>query len=119
MKNLLFSILALFILSPAPAAAHTPNSNEPLIVRSKVMEGGLEVLMANLQQTKTVITLTNLNTKRELFSDRIRKHNGYSYNLNLDKLKRGRYLLSVTKGKEVRKQVLLVSKKGVMCSAWK
>ncbi len=83
------------------------------------MEGGLEVLMANLQQTKTVITLTNLNTKRELFSDRIRKHNGYSYNLNLDKLKRGRYLLSVTKGKEVRKQVLLVSKKGVMCSAWK
>lgn len=83
------------------------------------MEGGLEVLIANLEQTKTTLTLTNLDTKREMFSDRIRKHNGYSYNLNMDKLKPGRYLLSVTKDKEVRKQVLLISKEGIMCSAWK
>lgn len=83
------------------------------------MEGGLEILIANLEQSKTVLTLTNLDTKREMFSDRIRKHNGYSYNLNLDKLKPGRYLLSVTKGKEKRRQVLLVTKKGVMCSDWK
>ncbi len=121
MKNLIFSLLALFTFSTAPAAAHTtsPSPGEPLIVRSKVMEGGLEVLMANLEKVKTVLTLTNLDTKREMFSDRIRKHNGYSYNLNMDKLKPGRYLLSVTKGKQVRKQVLLVTKKGVMCSAWK
>lgn len=119
MKNLFFSILALLVLSTAPASAHTPSENEPLIVRSKLMEGGLEVLIANLEQSKTVLTLTNLDTKREMFSDRIRKHNGYSYNLNMDKLKPGRYILSVTKGKEIRQQVLLVTKKGVMCSAWK
>jgi|AntRauTorckE5430_2_1112549.scaffolds.fasta_scaffold00088_26 hypothetical protein len=119
MKNVLFSLLALFILSAAPAAAHTTANDEPLIVRSKVMEGGLEVLIANLEQTKTTLTLTNLDTNREMFSDRVRNHNGYSYNLNLDELKPGRYLLSVTKGKEVRQQVLLLTKKGIMCSAWK
>lgn len=119
MKNLIFPLLALFVLSAAPAAAHTAPNGEPLIVRSKLMEGGLEVLIANLEQTKTTLTLTNLDTKREMFSDRIRKHNGYSYNLNMDKLKPGRYLLSVTKDKEVRKQVLLISKEGIMCSAWK
>ena len=119
MKNLAITLLALFVLTTAPAAAHNDANTEPLIVRSKVMEGGLEVLVANLEQAKTVITLTNLDTKREMFSDRIRKHNGYSYNLNMDKLKPGRYLLSVTKGKEVRKQVLLVADGNVRCSAWK
>jgi len=119
MKSLFFPLLALFILSSAPAAAHDTLDTEPLIVRSKLMEGGLEVLIANLEQSKTVLTLTNLDTKQEMFSDLIRKHNGYSYNLNMDKLKKGRYLLKVTKGKEVRQQVLLVTKTGVMCSAWK
>lgn len=119
MKNLIFSLLALFILSAAPASAHTTTNDEPLIVRSKVMEGGLEVLIANLEQTKTTLTLTNLDTDREIFTDRIRKHNGYSYNINMDKLKPGRYLLSVTKGEEIRQQVILLTRNGMMCSAWK
>lgn len=119
MKNLIFSLLALFVLTPAPAAALDSLETEPLIVRSQVMVGGLEVLLANLEQSKTVLTLINLDTKREMFSDRVRKHNGYSYMLNLDKLKKGRYLLSVTKGKEVRQQVLLVTKDEILCSAWK
>ncbi|TXF88364.1 hypothetical protein FUA23_15400 [Neolewinella aurantiaca] len=139
MKNLIYPLFALFILSIAPAAAPlsaapqivpalTENSataktipviDEPLIVRSKLVEGGMELLIANLEQSKTTISITSLQTNREVFTDQVRNHNGYSYNLNMDELKPGRYVLSVTKGKEVRKQVLLVKKSGITCSAWK
>ncbi len=94
-------------------------TGEPLIVRSHLAEGGLEVLIANLEKETAVVTLTSLQTHRELFSDRIRKHNGYSYNINLDDLHHGRYVLAVKKGDVIRQQVILVNSKGVMCSEWK
>jgi len=83
------------------------------------MPGGLEVLIANLEQEKTTITFTNLDTGLDIFTDRIRKHNGYSYNLNFDKLTLGRYLLKVKKGKIIRQQVILKAETGIMCSDWK
>ncbi len=92
---------------------------EPLIVRSHLAEGGLEVIIANLEQETAHVTLTSLQTDRKLFSDRIRKHNGFSYNLNLDELHHGRYILAVKKGDITRRQVILVNSKGVMCSEWK
>ena len=120
MKNLVFTLVALFSLCSAPAFAHeTDTGKEPLIVRSQMMPGGLEVLIANLEQEKTTITFTNLDTGLDIFTDRIRKHNGYSYNLNFDKLTFGRYLLTVKKGKAVRQQVILKAETGIMCSDWK
>ncbi|MFK8161379.1 MAG: hypothetical protein AB8H12_02865 [Lewinella sp.] len=122
MKNLLLSTFAFLFLATATAMAApaaTATVGEPLIVRSQVAEGGLEVMIANLEQETAIITLTSLTTDRVLFNDRIRKHNGYSYSLNLDELHHGRYILAVKKGKTVRKQVILVNSKGAMCSAWK
>lgn len=122
MKNLLFSTFAFLILATAPALAAPVVVNtvgEPLIVRSQMAEGGLEVLIANLEQETATITLTSLTTNRELFKDRIRKHNGFSYNLNLDELHHGRYVLAVKKGETTRQQVILVNSKGAMCSDWK
>jgi hypothetical protein len=122
MKNLLFSAFAFLFLATATATATPAAVNtvgEPFIVRSHVAEGGLEVLIANLQRETATITLTSLTTKRELFKDHIRKHNGYSYNLNLDELHHGRYILAVKKGDTVRKQVILVNSKGALCSQWK
>lgn len=121
MKNLAFTLIALFSLFSAPAAAHDADTTatEPLIVRSQMMAGGLEVLIANLEQEKTTITFVNLDNGQEIFTDRIRNHNGYSYNLNFDRLEFGRYLLKVKKGDTVRRQVILKAETGVLCSDWK
>lgn len=121
MKNLVFPLIAFFSLLTAPAFAHEAETSatEPLIVRSQMMPGGLEVLIANLEQEKTSISLVNLDNGLEIFTDRIRKHNGYSYNLNFDQLEFGRYLLKVKKGRTVRKQVILKAETGILCSDWK
>lgn len=121
MKNIAFTLIALFSLFTAPAFAHDADSSatEPLIVRSQMMPGGLEVLIANLEQEKTTVTFASLDTGLDIFRDRIRKHNGYSYNLNFDRLEFGRYLLMVKKGDVVRKQVILKSEAGIMVSDWK
>lgn len=120
MKNLIYAtiLLSSFVSIPADAAS-IPFPDEPMIVRSQVGVMGLEVIIANLEQAITRVSLTNLDTDVQHFSDVVRKHNGYSWNLNLDKLPEGRYLLAVKKGDTVRQQVLLKTAAGVMCSAWK
>lgn len=122
MKNLILTAFTFMFLATATALAAptTPaTAGEPLIVRSHLAEGGLELMIANLEQETTVVTLTSLTTNRVLFNDRIRKHNGYSYNINLDELHYGRYVLAVKKGDAVRQQVILVNGRGVSCSDWK
>jgi hypothetical protein len=119
MKNVLISFLALCCLFSAPAAAHEYADDEPLIVRSQLIEGGLKVLVANLEQETATITLTSIDRRERVFNDRISKHNGYSYSLNLDQLRHGRYILAVKKGDTLRQQVILVGETGVMCSDWK
>lgn len=122
MKNLIITAFTFMFLVTATALASPAapaTAGEPLIVRSHLAEGGLELMIANLEQETAVITLTSLTTNRVLFNDRIRKHNGYSYNINLDELHYGRYVLAVKKGDTVRKQVILVNGRGVACSEWK
>lgn len=119
MKNLIFSLLAFCCLFAAPAAAHHSQSNEPLVVRSQLFEGGLEVLIANLEKQTATISFTSLDGRQQMFTDRITKHNGYSYKLNLDQLPHGRYLLTVKKGDAVRQQVIVIGEVGVLCSDWK
>ncbi|MEM6772261.1 MAG: hypothetical protein AAF597_16925 [Bacteroidota bacterium] len=120
MKNLIYlAILLVSVVSIPAEAAGAANPDEPMIVRSQMGIMGLEVILANLQQTSTRITLTSLDTEKEYFSDVVRKHNGYSWNLKLDELPKGRYLLSVKKGDTLRRQVILKTKAGVMTSDWK
>ncbi|SEP79081.1 hypothetical protein [Neolewinella agarilytica] len=119
MKKLIFSVFALFLFAASPVFANSDNPHEPLIVRSQVAEGGLEIVLANLEQQTTTLSLTRLDRKKKVFTDFIRKHNGYSYKLALDKLKNGRYLLAVKKGDVIRQQVILISDQGMMCSDWK
>jgi len=122
MKNLILSAFAFLFIASATAMAApavTTTAGEHLIVRSHMAEGGLEVMIANLEQETATVTLTSLTTDRILFNDRIRKHNGYSYNINLDELHHGRYILAVRKGKTVLRQVILVNSKGAVCSEWK
>ena len=120
MKSLIYLavLLSSFVSVPAGAAA-LPNSVEPLIVRSAMAETGLELVLANLQLEKTTITLTDLDAEETYLTETVRKHNGYSFSINLEELPEGRYCLSVKKGDTLRRQILLKTETGVMCSAWK
>lgn len=120
MKTLFLSAILLSSFVSVPLETGNPsNPEEPLIVRSQAGITGLEVILANLEQEATKISLTDLDKDEVYFSEVIRKHNGYSMNLQLDKLPEGRYLLSVKKGEALRRQVLLKTEAGLMCSAWK
>jgi len=120
METLIYAAIILSSFVSVPAEIPAPsNPNEPLIVRSYTGATGLEVKLANLEQEVTKISLTNLDQDKLYFSDVVRKHNGYSWNINLDQLPEGRYLLSVDKGDTLRRQVLLKTATGLMCSDWK
>ncbi len=115
MKSLIFA-LALSFVVPAAATAATV---EPIITRSSVEENRLEITLANLEQERTILRLTDLDTRADFFTDRIKDHNGYGICLSLDEIPEGRYVLSVEKGDITRRQVILKTKTGIMCSAWK
>ncbi|MEL7160442.1 MAG: hypothetical protein AAFN92_06775, partial [Bacteroidota bacterium] len=118
MKTLIISCLCLTYFVSVPAIpAELPE--EPMIVRSKTVDDGLELRLANLEQTTTKVQLTSLDREREVFTEHVRKHNGYALLIKNKDLKHGRYLLTVSKGKTTRKQVILVTKAGMMASDWK
>lgn len=112
MHTLLFSLL----LAAAPAPATDAG---PLITRSTLNESALSLTLANLEQHRTTVTLSAMGTKDVFFEERIKDHNGYCVNLILDKLPEGRYVLSVAQDDEVRRQVILKSATGILCSDWK
>lgn len=123
MKTLFYSLFALVLACGPALVSATPLSTvdpEPLIVRSQPVYGGMAITLANLEQVRTTVTLHALDdSNRKLYTDVITNHNGYSLNLNLDKLDEGRYVLSVKKGDTLRKQVILKDANGIRCSAWK
>ena len=115
MNTLLFA----FVLASAAPTFSPATGAEPMITRSNVAEHRLEVTLANLEQQLTVVRLTDLDQNTEFFSNRIKNHNGYGICLSLTDIPEGRYVLSVEKGDTVRKQVILKTETGVMCSDWK
>ena len=115
MNTLLFAL----VLSSAAPGFSAATVVEPIITRSLVDEHRLEITLANLEQQLTVVRLTDLDQSTEYFSNRIKNHNGYGVCLSLTDIPEGRYVLSVEKGDTVRKQVILKTEKGVMCSEWK
>ncbi|MGB3799700.1 MAG: hypothetical protein WA952_07775 [Lewinella sp.] len=115
MKSLLFA----FVLASSVPAVATAATVEPLITRTFIEEDRLEITLANLEQERTTVRLTDLNNHTEYFSERIKNHNGYGVCLSLDQLPEGRYVLSVQKGDTVRRQVVLKTATGTMCSDWK
>lgn len=120
MKSLIYlSILLSSFVSVPVGAASMPNQYEPLIIHSYITVAGLDLTIANLEQEVTTVTLTDLNGRKKYFSEVVRKHNGYSWSIGLDKLPEGRYCLTVKKGDTIRKQVVLKTEMGVMCSEWK
>lgn len=111
--------ISLFCLSFffAVALAASPEVNDPLIVRTSTDDNSsIQLHLANLEGMTTTIKLSSLETKDVILEKQLRKHNGFGYNLNLEELSHGRYLLVVTKGKEVRQQVILINENGIFLS---
>jgi hypothetical protein len=123
MKNLILTFVLLLSFTVIPSgnanAGTMPGPDEPMITRSHMAVGGLEVMLANLEKEATSIKLINLDSNQTYFTDVVRKRNGYSWNLKLDKLPIGRYVLKIKKGDTLRQQVILKTEAGVMTSAWK
>ena len=114
MKAILFLCL---LGTCVPALASTPA--EPLITNSSVVEQQLFLTLANLEQQRTLVTVTKLDSDYRHYTKLVRNHNGFSAVLDLDRLPRGRYVVTVKKGDTLRRQVILKTKAGLRCSAWK
>ena len=117
MKHFKFILAGLCLSLFATFGFANPNpDSEHLIMRVKLQDAkSIDVILANLQQEKTNLTLSSLDGTTYFF-DTIRKHNGYGKNLSLSKMPQGRYILKVTqKGKELT-SVIVVGKEKVKVS---
>lgn len=116
MLTLLFSLL----LSTSATAAPVPMTDaDPIITRTAVDNDHVELTVANLLKERTLINLINLETDEVHFTKRVTDHNGYSVRLSLKEMPEGRYVLCVKNGDTVRRQVIMKTETGILCSAWK
>lgn len=126
MKSLLFILC--FAVGPfthaspskyVPAFAMTAPDADPLITRSSIDGHSLQLALANLEGISTEVTITALDNGDRHFRELVKKHNGYRSGFDLADLDAGRYVITVTKGETVRRQVILITENGMMCSDWK
>lgn len=97
MKQVRFLLAGLFLSLFATFSFANPNEDsENLIMRVQpTEEKAIHITLANLQQATTKVTLKNLSGE-VYYSDTIRNHNGYRKGLDLYKLPKGRYVLTVS-----------------------
>lgn len=90
LTGLCLSLLATF------SFANGNDDSENVIMRVEPTETkAIHITLANLQKETTNLALKTLNGQ-VYYHDTIRNHNGYGKNLNLRKLPKGRYLLTVS-----------------------
>ena len=94
--KLLLALLCLSFLATATFANPDPSADNVILSVEPVKAKTIEVHMANLQKTPTRLILKELNGDAIFFRETIRNHNGYGKKLSLEKLPKGRYLLTVS-----------------------
>lgn len=106
--------LVLSMLIPAMSFAHAPI--EPILVKTKMIAAEkLHVRLANLQQEMTTVRLETLQGEM-LYSQNVRKHNGYTIALDIADLPNGRYLLRVSQVDTEVQQVIVKDEYGIKLS---
>lgn len=106
--------LLLALMLPAFSFAHAPV--EPILVKTKAIDDEkVHVRLANLQQEMTTVTLETLKGD-VLYSQNVRKHNGYTISLDLAELPDGRYLLRVSQADTELQQVVVKNENGIALS---
>lgn len=117
MKQVRFLFAALFLSLFATFSFANPNDDSGnLIMRVQpTEEKAIHITLANLQRATTKLTLKNL--KGEVYySDTIRNHNGYRKGLDLYKLPKGRYLLTVSQNDTEWTSVVVVGTEEIQVS---
>lgn len=89
---------------------------DPLLVKTSVTGAEIALQLANLEGQKTTIELRDLDNEKLIWSNTVKDHNGYSYEVDMTDLDFGRYYLTVKKGEVSMKQVVVVGTFGVMLS---
>lgn len=92
------------------------NSNDPILVKSSVCGTEIALQLANLEGQITKIELRNLDNEKLIWTNTVRNHNGYRYEVDLADLNFGRYYIKVTKGDVIKRQVVVVGENGVLLS---
>jgi len=117
MKRIFFLAALLLGILTMPVLAQAATPEGKILVKVVPIEGKvLKVNLANLQQTKTVVQLKDLNGNTH-YSNVIRNHNGFLRLLNLSQLPKGKYVLSVSQNDKVISQVVVVDEDGLKLSA--
>ncbi len=114
-------LLAFSLALTIPAFAHESYPTKAINVTiTAVAEKSVQVIISNLQQQTTRITIESLDGSVVYFKDIVKKHNGYHKRLNLRKLKDGKYLLVVQQGNKKHQQVIVLKDTvGMLLSAGK
>ncbi|MEL6141024.1 MAG: hypothetical protein AAFU67_05350, partial [Bacteroidota bacterium] len=87
-----------------------------LISSFRAHNQSIQVLLANLEGVTTHVVIRSLESGDIMFQDRVKEHNGFSFDFDLEKLDNGRYILAVEKGETLKQQVILIDDNGVYLS---
>lgn len=116
MKKLL-PLVVLFALAYTTSMFASDIQPVKIIAKAKMVKDDvMKITLANLQRNDTSIEVTDLDKEAMYYRSTIKKRNGYSLKLDLQKLPVGRYLITVRNSGETLKQVIHVKKDMILLS---
>ncbi len=112
------SLFVFLVLCTCVPALVTATSSDPLLTHTTITDQYIGLTLANLEQERTVVTITNLVTEEEVYREMIKRHNGFAAQFDCAALPDGRYVITVVKGEITRRQIILKQAGTVLCSDW-
>ena len=116
MKKLILTAVAVFAVASTSMFATPTNDYDDIIVNVKKVDNkSIRLLMANLEQETTKITIDN-QRGTNYYTNYVRNHNGFKQKINLENLPNGRYYLNVSRNGEKISYLLKVTNDGLLYS---
>ena len=116
MKIFQIFFVLIFLANSFTAAADDAPKSKFQMKSEMTRETVVNVRLFNLQELTTTMRITDLDGKVSYFQEIIRQHNGFTQNIDMDKMADGRYLLQIEQGDSVKQQVIVISDRQVMLS---
>ena len=115
--SFVMTLLLSFAITLPLSANDLPENPDVTLRVEKSKEKAVDILLLNLQQKRTSITLTTLKGSDTFFREVVNNHNGYRKRFDLSNLLPGKYILTVEQGdKKIRQVIVIDAERGMMLS---